>query len=206
MNKIFILVLLLTSIISCSQGTKSISYEEEIKTFQYDLNVKFSDKKTTPLSKNDFKNFSSLNFFPIDSSYRIKASFTRIPNAIAFEMPTTTDRKSIEVKYGEATFNLDGKTITLSIYQTPELSLKPEYSNYLFLPFMDKTNGKQSYGGGRYLDLEIPSGDTIILDFNKAYNPYCAYNIEYSCPIPPKENHIKMNISAGVKAFKSTEK
>ena len=173
--------------------------------FQYDMNIKFSDKKTTPLSQKDFKKFSSLDFFAIDSIYRIKAIFVRTPDAIPFEMSTTTDRKSIEVKYGEARFNLNGKQLTLSIYQNAELIQKPQYKNYLFLPFMDKTNGNESYGGGRYLDLEIPSGDTIILDFNKAYNPYCAYNFKYSCPIPPLENHLKIVIKAGVKTFKSVE-
>ncbi len=193
------------SIAGCSQRVSSISHENEIKVFQYDMNIKFSDKKTTPLSKKDFKKFSSLDFFAIDSNYRIKATFIRTPDAIPFEMPTTTDRKSIEVKYGEARFNLDGKQLTLSIYQNAELIQKPQYKNYLFLPFIDKTNGNETYGGGRYLDLDIPSGDTIILDFNKAYNPYCAYNFKYSCPIPPLENHLKIAIKAGVKTFKSVE-
>ena len=68
---------------------------------------------------------------------------------------------------------------------------------------MDKTNGKESYGGGRYLDLEIPEDKIIILDFNKAYNPYCAYSDRYSCPIPPIENHLDVAINAGFKAFKN---
>lgn len=172
---------------------------------RYDLNIEFSDKKTTPLTKKDFKKFSTLDFFPIDSNYRIKAKFIRTPDEIPFEMPTTTDRKSIEVKYGEVHFNINGKQLKLSIYQNTELTLKPEYKNYLFLPFMDTTNGNESYGGGRYLDLETPKGDIIILDFNKAYNPYCAYNFKYSCPIPPLENHLDISIKAGVKAFKSVE-
>jgi uncharacterized protein (DUF1684 family) len=71
----------------------------------------------------------------------------------------------------------------------------------LFLPFLDNTNGDTTYGGGRYIDLRIPEGDTIEIDFNKAYNPYCAYNSRYSCPIVPRENYLDTNIEAGVKKF-----
>ena len=79
-----------------------------------------------------------------------------------------------------------------------------DYANYLFLPFNDNTNGKTSYGGGRFIDLEIPEAGskTIVIDFNKSYNPYCAYNHKYSCPIPPSENNLNVEISAGVKAYK----
>jgi len=206
MKQISILLLLLISLTGCSQKSSSTSHQDEVKMFQYDLNIKFADKKTTPLTKKDFKQFSSLDFFPIDSNYRVTAQFIRTPDEISFEMPTTTDRKSMEVKYGEAHFNINGKQLKLSIYQNTELMLKPEYKNYLFLPFTDQTNGNESYGGGRYLDLEIPNSDTITLDFNKAYNPYCAYNYKYSCPIPPRENNLVIAIKAGVKAFKSVEK
>ena len=73
-----------------------------------------------------------------------------------------------------------------------------EYKNHLFLPFTDLSNGEKSYTGGRFIDLEIPNSDVIVIDFNKAYNPYCAYSPDYSCPIPPAENHLNVNILAGV--------
>ncbi len=76
-----------------------------------------------------------------------------------------------------------------------------DFENYLFLPFTDLTNGNGTYGGGRYIDLEIPKGDTMVIDFNKSYNPYCAYNGKYSCPIPPKENDLNIAIKAGVKNY-----
>ena len=87
------------------------------------------------------------------------------------------------------------------MYQSFPVSQDPEYIDYLFLPFTDLTSGDGSYGGGRFLDTTIPKGDTIVLDFNKAYNPYCAYNSAYSCPIPPKENDLLVRVEAGVKAF-----
>ncbi|MNH33262.1 hypothetical protein D3C86_1572800 [compost metagenome] len=114
-------------------------------------------------------------------------------------MPTTTARKPVYEKYGEAHFKLNGKDLVLSIYQSHSLREKAEYKDHLFLPFMDLTNGEESYGGGRFLDLTIPEDDTIVIDFNKAYNPYCAYNHKYSCPIPPKENDMNTEIKAGVK-------
>ncbi len=200
--KKLIFTLLLIPVIGCSQTSTTSSYIQEIRKYRYEENIKFADKKTTILTKKDFRKFSALKFFPIDSNFRIEAKFVRTSDEIPFEMPTTTDRKSIEVKYGEAHFTIKGKQLKLSIYQNVKLILDPQYTNYLFLPFMDKTNGKDSYGGGRYLDLEIPKGDTIILDFNKAYNPYCAYNYKYSCPIPPRENHLDVAIKAGIKAFK----
>jgi uncharacterized protein (DUF1684 family) len=79
------------------------------------------------------------------------------------------------------------------------LKKQKEYKKYLFIPFRDLTSGKESYGGGRYIDTEIPAGETLILDFNRAYNPYCAYSHRYSCPIPPEENTLKVEIRAGEK-------
>jgi uncharacterized protein (DUF1684 family) len=117
-------------------------------------------------------------------------------------MPTTTERKSQEVVYGIARFELHGQYFELEIYQNQELMLKEGYEDYLFLPFLDETNGNGTYSGGRYIDLSIPDGDTIIIDFNKAYNPYCAYNKKYSCPIVPRVNQLNTAVNAGVKEFK----
>ena len=106
-------------------------------------------------------------------------------------------------KYGIARFTLDNKKLELSIYQNQKLMTSLEYAEHLFLPFNDTSNGKSTYEGGRFIDLEIPSegSQTIVIDFNKAYNPYCAYNHKYSCPIPPAENYLQVAISAGVKAY-----
>ena len=79
------------------------------------------------------------------------------------------------------------------------MSKKYEYAGFLFLPFKDLTNGKETYGGGRFMDILIPDTDKIILDFNKAYNPYCAFSHRYSCPLPPFENWLKTEIPAGEK-------
>ena len=88
------------------------------------------------------------------------------------------------------------------MYQNQDLTKKDGFDNYLFLPFLDDTNGEESYGGGRYIDLRIPKNDELVIDFNKAYNPYCAYNEKYSCPIVPRENYLALKVEAGVKVFK----
>ena len=89
----------------------------------------------------------------------------------------------------------------LSIYQSTNHENNEGHEDYLFLPYTDLTSGDGSYGGGKYLDLKIPDGNTIIIDFNKTYNPYCAYSHRYSCPVPPEENDILVRIEAGVKDY-----
>jgi len=116
-------------------------------------------------------------------------------------MKTSTKRLPEYVKYGELHFQIDGKKLKLNVYQNIELSKKPGHEDYLFLPFSDKTCGKGSYIGGRYIDMKIPKFDDVLLDFNTAYNPYCAYNHKYSCPIVPLENDLDIAITAGVKKF-----
>ncbi len=173
----------------------------DIIRFQNELNAEFKDPETSPLPDRFRMDFESLDFFSIDTNYIIKASFTRTPDALPFSMPTNTERKSTEVLYGVAKFSMQGKEHQLEIYQTPELITQEKYKDYLFLPFTDATNGTETYGGGRYLDLKIPNGNTIVLNFNKAYNPYCAYNKKYSCPLVPSVNNLNTKVHAGVKAF-----
>jgi hypothetical protein len=202
MKKILFLFILSQFINNCA--TKTNSYTDEIKQFQYKLNVEYNNPKTSPLTKEDLKTFKSLDFFPIDKKYRVKANLTLTPNSPILEMQTTTSEIQLYKKYAIATFELDGRNFKLNLYQSQDLMNNPEYADYLFLPFNDLSNGKITYGGGRFLDLKLPpkNSKTIIIDFNKAYNPYCAYNHKFSCPIPPSENTLNIKILAGVKAFK----
>lgn len=169
--------------------------------FRKQLNAAYAAKESSPLTSKDLASFKGLSFFAPDAKYAVVAKFVRTAYERPFEMPTSTKRKAMYQKYGEATFTLDGKTYKLNIYQSLEGMQSEAYKDHLFLPFTDLTSGKESYGGGRYIDLKIPAANTILIDFNKAYNPYCAYNAGYSCPIPPRENHLKTAIRAGVKKF-----
>lgn len=175
---------------------------EDIVQFQKKMNEEFKDPETSPLPDRFRKDFTTLDFYKPDTTYRVTAKFTRTPEALPFLMPTTTERQTEEVVYGVVTFILNGRNHKLEVYQNQELMQQEKYRDYLFLPFADLTNGEETYGGGRYLDLTIPDGDSILLDFNRAYNPYCAYNPKYSCPLVPKQNRLDIEILAGVKAFK----
>lgn len=200
MKKLLFLMIL---ILSASQlAAQKSSKMEDIVAFQKHLNSEYANPEESPLTAEDIKEFKALEFFDIDTTFVIEAEFVRTPYESPFAMPTTTDRKPIYVKYGEAYFDMDGESFMLNIYQNQELITKAEYVDYLFIPFTDATNGESSYGGGRYLDMRIPTGKIITLNFNKAYNPYCAYNGKYSCPIPPAENNMPIAIPAGVKAYK----
>ncbi|MCJ8164269.1 DUF1684 domain-containing protein [Pontibacter sp. E15-1] len=175
-------------------------YMQQINRFQEELNAEYADTATSPLPKAQIAGFKGLPFFPIDSAYRLTATFVRTPGQLAFYMPTTTGNRKMYEKYGEVHFILHGKKQMLTVYQSHTLRETAAYKDYLFLPFTDLTNGHESYGSGRFMDLRIPEGDTITLDFNKAYNPYCAYSEGYNCPIPPRENRLKVAVRAGVKA------
>ena len=172
-----------------------------VEKFQKDLNAEYADATTSPLTAEDLAKFKSLDFYPINEKAFVAARFVRTENEKPFGMPTSTARKPMYVKYGEAHFVLEGKELKLNIYQNIELSKKEEYKDHLFMPFSDLTSGKESYIGGKYIDLKIPKGNTIVIDFNLSYNPYCAYNHKYSCPKVPLENDLAVEINAGVKKF-----
>ena len=188
-------------LVSLMISVSAIAQEKSVEEFQRDMNENFSDPERSPLSKDDLANFKKLHFFEIDSAFQVRAYFLRTPAEVPFKMQTTTNRKPVYVKYGELYFSIKGKSFKLDVFQNQELISDPEYYNYLFLPFTDLTNGETTYSGGRYLDLRIPEGDSIFLNFNKAYNPYCAYNGDFSCPIVPAENNLEIAVTAGVKNF-----
>ncbi len=189
-----------------ASGFAQDTYSSKIKTHQLELNKEFKSKEDSPLTKKDRRKFKALDFYPIDSTYRIKAKFVRTASQKPFRMETTTDRRPVYEKYGEAHFTFNGQDHVLEIYQSHRLREMAKYKDHLFLPFRDRSCGNGSYGGGRYLDLNIPDGEEIILDFNLAYNPYCAYNSKFSCPIVPKINSLKFEVKAGVKAFEGGDK
>ena len=148
----------------------------------------------------DKKYFS---FFAIDSNYRVNAVFEKITDTIGFTMKTSGNGKDHYFKYGKISFTIKGTSLHLFVYQSKDLMKSKDYDDYLFVPFTDLTTGDKTYGSGRYLDLTIPQiiNNTLLIDFNKSYNPYCAYSTEYHCPIPPKENLLPIAIDAGEMNF-----
>ena len=198
-----LLLLAFISFLSCnSQGKRPLIGKTE---YQQKLNASYKDASTSPLKTSDLKNFKGLDFFPIDSSFIVIAILKRTENAPIFEMATTTDRKPLYKEFGILKFTLNRKNHELTIYQSQDDSKDEKFKKYLFLPFTDDTSGNESYGGGRYMDVmttDIKKDNTILLNFNNTYNPYCAYNDKYSCPLTPKKNHLNIEINAGVKTFK----
>ena len=198
MKNITTLFLILISTYAFSQK----DYQEIVKTnqqFRAELNAQYKDSVHSPLKKEDREQFTAFPFYAIDTNYYVIATFKKVENAKVFGMKTSTSRKPKYRVYGVVTFTLKGKMHKLNVYQNLNLIKNVEYEDYLFLPFNDYTNGNETYGGGRYLDVRIPEANTMILDFNKAYNPYCAYTYGYSCPVPPRENSLKTEIKAGIK-------
>lgn len=172
---------------------------KDIKSYQNELSAEYKNPATSPLDSLDRLRFTKHHYYPINLKYNVQGRFKRTPDEEIFKMKTSGTRTPEYVKYGEVEFEIDNKTYKLSVYQNIAFSQKEEYKNELFLPFTDNTNGVETYGGGRYIDLTIPTGNTLVVDFNKAYNPYCAYSTKYSCPIPPPENRLDTDIKAGIK-------
>jgi uncharacterized protein len=141
------------------------------------------------------EHYTGLNYFPVDARYRINARLVPIENKKTVVLPTSDEKQKSYLEYAYAEFELEGiknRLLILEIIQTGP------YRGTLFLAFADETSANETYGAGRYLDLKkVLGASSITLDFNEAYNPYCAYSDKYSCPFPPKENLLKVAIRAG---------
>lgn len=177
-------------------------FQEELQQYRKEQHEKFSDPKRSPLDSMDLSSFTGLQYFEADSNYRVTARVELTPDSLPFSMPTSTERKARYRQFALLHFELQDSSYSLALYQNLRLADLPQYQDYYFLPFTDLSNGFSTYGGGRYLDIRYTGGDRLVIDFNKAYNPYCAYNSRYSCPIPPRQNHLELKIEAGVKRYK----
>jgi len=189
---VFLLSLLFcTSLLSAQPG----KYSDELKNFQETYVIKHE----VVLGKD--KNF--FRFYPVNETYRVNASFEKIWDTVGFVMKTSGTKNKRFYRYGILRFTINGLPLRLTLYQSAQLMQDSTYKNYLFLPFTDKTTGEKTYAGGRYIDLEMDDikNEQVIVDFNKAYNPYCAYTTGYNCPIPPRETSMPVAIKAGEKNF-----
>lgn len=177
--------------------------QKDIAHFQQELNAEYKSPDKSPLDAKALKRFKKHDFFPVDLKYRVVAQLMVTENTPFFQMKTTGDRLPQYRKFGVIHFTLEGIDYELPVYQSKDLMSRKEYQDYLFLPFTDRSNGKESYEGGRYLEVRMPKeGNEVVVDFNKAYNPYCAYSDRYSCPLVPAENHVDAEIRAGVRFIK----
>jgi uncharacterized protein (DUF1684 family) len=178
-------------------------YLKEAQSYQDEINEAYADEASSPLNEEDLAQFTALPFFPISEDYIVVAHFEKFKKKQVEVFETSTSRMPSYVIYGKLYFEINGYAAELTLYQNPAFKKMKDLKNHLFLPFTDLTNGENTYGGGRYLDFYTPKkSESIILDFNQAYNPYCAYIDEYICPLPPTENILAIAIEAGERAYK----
>lgn len=182
---------------SCS----ATDYKEELisaKEYQAALTAFYEDTSTTPLEADERADFKGITFFPINNAFITEADLQKKENGQTLAIPTSSGKRKNFIEYGMLYFRLKGKECKLAVYQSdPPIK---GYESELFLPFRDLTNGKTTYGNGRYLDVQLKDikDNKILLDFNRAYNPYCAYSHHYNCPITPYTNSLNLAVEAGV--------
>lgn len=168
--------------------------------FRAQLDKEFRDSSDSPLPAGEYASFGGHTFFNYDPAFRVMARVQKLDNPERFLMATTTNRQPEYLKMFRLTFTIRDTACILYLYQNIAYASKPGNGDHLFLPFCDRTNGFDSYGGGRYIDLQATEAGFMLIDFNLSYNPYCAYNKKYSCPVPPRENHLPVSIFAGIKS------
>ena len=190
------ILLLIVIIFSFSCREEKRYQDVNLTEYQRQINNYFKDASVSPLKPKDLKNFQGLDFFEFDSIYVVKAKIEETKESLPFKMKTTTDIPADVRKYADLFFQISDKEFELSVYENLEYEGVEGYENYLFLPFLDETNENETYGGGRYLDLFLNGTDSIIIDFNKAYNPKCVYDENFSCPIVPRKNFLNTRIEA----------
>lgn len=180
-------------------------YQQEILQHRVAYKEAFIKRKNSPIGKKDT---GYIRFYKPNPVYAIQANVERVKDTATFQMPTYDGQARPYRKYAILHFRLQGQLYQLEAYQSLRLLTDPEHTDHLFVPFKDLTNYEATYGGGRYLDLSVKDihENQLMLDFNKAYNPYCAYSSGYSCPIPPEENQLKIMIPAGEMIFEKKHK
>lgn len=164
----------------------------ELDVFRAEKDEFFGGHPQSPLTREQRKDFHGLNYFPENDSLRLEVKVDEFETKQTFEMQTSTGDVQIYEKFGKFNFDVDGEQVELTIYQS---------QHGFFLPFVDALAGKETYPAGRYLEPVPLPGGYFIVDFNVAYNPYCAYNEMWSCPITPAENRLAVAIRAGEKLF-----
>ena len=183
------------SLTACGQG-----YNDSIAAYRKHYIEDLLADKRAPIKHPQVRN---INFFAPDHKYCLLATFSPSPGSKPFQVATHSGKRKPYREYGTVSFWLNGDTHTLHVYQSIDLMNDAAHKDDLFIPFNDETNYESTYPGGRYIDLTVRDiiGDKVMLDFNKCYNPYCAYADGFSCPVPPSENSLHVEIKAGEKMF-----
>jgi uncharacterized protein (DUF1684 family) len=200
-NILLILILiatLVTLFYSMQDGGTSEAYRKEREKERKDKDDYMRNNSESPFA-DSVALFTGLKYFDIDESFRISANLIPIEEKKTITLATSDGLEKRYLPYAYAEFSLKGEKCRLLILEIMDMG---PFRGTLFLAFADATSAKESYGAGRYLDIKkVPGSTSVLLDFNKAYNPYCAYNDNFSCPFPPSENLLKVAIPAGEKVY-----
>ncbi len=182
------------SVLDISRGPDP--YFAQVQQARKAKNRAFRQGNESPLTAVQRPQFDSLKYFAPDKKFIVMARYAALARLGPVAMQMSDRRTEQYTPWGRATFELGGQRQQLTLYRKANDST-------LFVPFTDPSNGRGTYGGGRYLDAPLPTegATSIVLDFNQVYNPYCAYNTEYSCPVPPPENRLKVPVPVGEKSF-----
>lgn len=176
-------------------------YVTEITKFRQDKDRYFGASDDSPIPHAErHTGFASLSYYPPDPAYRVRAEVAPFANPKVVRIATSTGELRPQQRYAELRFRLGDRDLTLTAFADPGV----HHTHELFVPFRDTTSGTETYGAGRYLEVEVdhgPDGETATIDFNLAYNPYCAYSEFYSCPLPPPENTLPVPIPAGERSY-----
>ena len=207
MNKSLPILFLTTLLLSCSTQKliTSKSYTTEITNHRAEYQADFIADERAPLNQEDLK---YMHFYPANETYNCECDFQLTPESKPFELSTYSGMTKPFRQYGIATCNINKKETKVHLYASLRIQAMPGYKDHLFLPFKDLTNSEETYGGGRYIDMktgDIQDGK-VTIDFNKCYNPWCAYSDGYNCPIPPIENHFDIELKAGEKMWTGKKK
>jgi uncharacterized protein (DUF1684 family) len=200
-----LLVILLLLGVFCGRDSKDIKasndpYSQSILSFRVEKDSSFKTDLDSPLLNKDKKDFKGLHYFPVNTKVRFDSHLVKFARPDTFDILTSRGIKRKTMRYGYFPFEYESHNCKLHVYKL--LDVYEKHPDYLFVPFLDSTSGGESYGSGRYLDFEENQTGEYVLDFNKAYNPLCAYGREdYRCPIPPEENRLPFAVKAGEKKW-----
>lgn len=194
------LLFAVATLLTARENSAAQVYQDSLSRWRQEYKQAFIKEEHSPLTAADTGN---LRFYPIRKNFQVAAWVTLTPESPVFDLPTHSGITKRYRQWGIAHFSLGGKKLSLRIYQSPDLTQQSGLEDHLAIFFNDRTNYEETYAGGRYIDLK--TGDVkngvLNLDFNKAYNPYCAYASGYNCPVPPRENRLQVKISAGEKLY-----
>jgi uncharacterized protein (DUF1684 family) len=163
---------------------------DELEAFRKEKDHFFATHPQSPLTREQKRDFHGLSYFPENPELRLELALDEFEDKDTIQVQTSTGSLQTYVRYGRFNFTVDGQEATLVLYDN---------DNGFFLPFVDSLAGKETYGAGRYLEPEPLESGKFLVDFNTAYNPYCAYNAMWTCPLTPFENRLKVPIRAGEK-------